>query len=43
MTFSVSKLETYISGLGIYISGLGIYISGPETKSCINEKKSDLE
>ena len=43
MTFSVSKLETYIPGLGIYISGLGIYISGPETKSCINEKKSDLE
>jgi hypothetical protein len=43
MTFSISRLETYISGLGIYISGLGIYISGPETKSCINEKKSDLE
>ena len=43
MTFSVSRLETYIPGLGIYISGLGIYISGPETKSCINEKKSDLE
>ncbi len=43
MTFSVSRLETYIPGLEIYISGLGIYISGPETKSCINEKKSDLE
>ena len=36
MTFSVSRLETYIPGLGIYISG-------PETKSCINENKSDLE